>query len=171
MTETTKQISRVIIRASIQDVWDTLTKQGEVLPFFFGTVMHTTGLVPGGLIHMRSPNGKYTAVVGEILDIDPPHRYSMTFRFTNYDDPPCKVTHELKEVEGGVELTLTSEEIPVGSKTERDMKQGGDLIVNTLKGILETGKPPLKTRFILTMIALTSWMTPKRCLAENWPMH
>jgi len=171
MPETTKQISRVIIKASIQEVWDVLNKQGEPLPFFLGSVMHTTGLVPGGVIHMRSPDGKFTAVVGEIIDIDPPNRYSMTFQFTTYDDPPCKVTHELREVEGGVELTLIAEDIPVGTKTERDMKQGGALIVNTLKSLVETGKPPFKTRMILTMISLTSWLTPKRCLASNWPME
>ena len=117
MTETTKQVFRIIIEADIQEVWDTITRQGEPLPHFFGSVMHTSGMQPGASIRMRTPDGKYTAVAGEILECDPPHRFSHTFRFTQFDDPPCKVTYELKEVEGGVEFTLISEEVPVDTKT------------------------------------------------------
>ena len=55
----------------------------------------------GSKMAARSANGKYTAIVGEVLEFDPPHRYSHTFRFTHLDDPPCIVTYELKEVEDG----------------------------------------------------------------------
>lgn len=169
--ETTKLVHRIHIKATIQEVWDALTKEGEVLPFFFNSVLHTTTLAPGAPMRMRSPDGKYTGVVGEVLEIEPPHRYVTTFKFTNFDDPVCKVTHELKEVDGGVEYTLTSEQIPPGTKTEKQMKQGGDFIVKTLKGVVETGRPPFTSRLILTMIGLFSWMTPKQCLSEHWPLE
>ena len=55
---TTTKVSQVTINAPVQQVWDTLTKEGEVLPFFFGSVMHTTSLAPGAPIRMRSPDGK-----------------------------------------------------------------------------------------------------------------
>ncbi len=109
-------------------------------------------------------------MVGEVLEIDPPHRYVTTFKFTNFDDPPCKVTHELKETDAGVVYTLTSESIPTGTKTEKQMRQGGDFITKTLKGMVEQGKPPLMSRLILTMISLFAWTTPKRCLSEHWPL-
>jgi uncharacterized protein YndB with AHSA1/START domain len=171
MTETSKQIYRITIRAPIQDVWDTLTKDGEPLPFFFGSVLHTTGLKPGAQVRMRTPNNKYTGVVGEVLEFEPPHRYVMTFKFTDLDDPPCKVTHELREVEEGVEYLLISEQIPAGTKTEKYMAGGGKFITETLKSVLETGKPPMKSRMILLMIRLTGWMTPKRCRSEHWPLQ
>ncbi len=170
MPETTKIVNRVKIHAPIQQVWETLTKEGEVLPFFFNSVLHTTTLAPGAPMRMRSPDGKFTGVVGEVLEIDPPYRYVTTFKFTNFDDPVCKVTHELREVEDGVVYTLTSEEIPAGTKTEKQMKQGGDFIVKTLKGVVETGKPPMSSRLILWMISLFAWTTPKKCLSENWPL-
>ncbi|MBC7966756.1 MAG: SRPBCC domain-containing protein, partial [Fuerstia sp.] len=75
MTQTKQLVHRVIIKATIQQVWDALTKEGEVLPFFFGSVMHTTGLKPGAQLRMRTPNGKYTGVVGEILECNPPYRF------------------------------------------------------------------------------------------------
>ncbi len=169
--ELATQVSRIIINAPIQQVWDALTKEGEVLPFFFGTVMHTTTLAPGAPVRMRSKNGKYTGVVGEVLELDPPRLYSMTFKFTNFDDPVCKITHELKEIEGGTEYTLTSTEIPKGTKTEKQMAQGGTFIVKALKHYVETGgKANGMAKFIMVMSALTGFMSPKASLSKNWPL-
>ena len=168
MTQTKQLVHRVIIRATLQQVWDALTKEGEVLPFFFGSVMHTTGLKPGAQLRMRTPNGKYTGVVGEILECDPPYRFSHTFRFTNLNDPPCKVTYELKEVEGGVEFTLTSDDVPVGTKTEGQMAQGGGFITSVLKSVVETGRPSLGYRLLLTIIRIMP--SPAACKSEHWPL-
>jgi uncharacterized protein YndB with AHSA1/START domain len=167
---TSTQVSQVTIQAPIQQVWDTLTQTGEILPFFFGNVLHTTSLGPGAPIRMRSPDGKYTGVVGDVLEFEPPYKYSMTFKFTNLDDAVCMVTHELREIEGGTEYTLTSEAIPVGTKTEKNMQQGGELITKTLKACVETGKPPLMARFIMLMSKLFAFTTPKQCLTENWAL-
>lgn len=169
MSQATQQVYRVTINAPIDEVWKVLTKENEVLPFFFGSVLKTPGLKPGAPIRMRSPDGKFTGVVGDVIDFDPPHRYSHTFRFTNYDDPPCKVIYELKEVAGGTEFTLITEDVPAGTKTEKQMAQGGPFIANTLKALVETGKPQMSSRMILTIIKLTAFMTPKKCLSSNWP--
>ncbi len=132
--------------------------------------MHVDQLAPGSRMAMRSEDGRWTGVVGDVLEVDPPKRFAHTFKFTNFDDPVCKVTHELKEVEGGVEYTLTSEDIEPGTKTEKQMKQGGGFIVKTLKGWVENGKPPFGSRMILTMISLFAFTTPKQCLSEHWPL-
>lgn len=168
--DTTTLVSQVIINAPIQKVWDTLTKPGEILPFFFGSVMHTTTFEPGAPIRMRSPDGKYVGVVGDILELDPPYKFSMTFKFTNLDDAVCKVTHELREVEGGTEYTLISEQIPVGTKTEKNMTGGAKIITSTLKSCVERGKPTMTARMIMIMGRLFGFMTPKKSLSSNWPM-
>jgi uncharacterized protein YndB with AHSA1/START domain len=170
MTEQPKQYYRVMIDAPLETVWDILTKEGEVLPFFFGSVLHTTGLRPGAPIRMRTPDNKYTGVVGEVLEFEPPHRYSHTFRFTNLNDPPCKVSYLLRQTHQGVEFTLITEAVPAGTKTEKSMAQGGPFITETIKALAETGKPPLKSRMILGVIAATRWMTPACCKTEHWPM-
>lgn len=168
--ETTTQVSQIVIDAPIQQVWETLTMEGEVLPFFFGSVMHTTKFAPGAPIRMRTPNGKYTGVVGEVLELDPPYKYSMTFKFTNFDDAVCKVTHELKEIEGGTEYTLTAESVPVGTKTEKNMLGGGKIITTTLKSCVETGKPTRMASFIMLTGKMFGFMSPKSALSSNWPM-
>ena len=119
---------------------------------------------------MRTADGKYTGVVGEILEFDPPHRYGHTFKFTNYDDRPCKVFYDLKEVGGGVEFTLTAEEVPVATKTAKQMQGGADFTVKTLKAIVENGRPPLGTRALFTMFKLMAPFSPKTTLTEHWPL-
>lgn len=170
MTNGSKAVSKIFIKGSIQDVWRELTKTGEAQKSMFNSVMHTTGLRPGAKIQMRSINGKYVGVVGEVLEIDPPYRFSHTFKFTNYDDPYCKVTYKLKEVDGGVEFTLISEDMPAGTKTESQMTSGGDMIVGTMKNIIETGKPSFPIRMMHVMIALMAPFTPAKCRVEEWPL-
>jgi hypothetical protein len=110
--------------------------------------------------------------VGEILEVEPPYKLSHTMKFTAYDDPYCTVTYELREVDGGVEFTLTSEDIPAGTKTAKDMVRGGEFIVGTLKAVIENGKPPLSTRLLFGMFGLLApFITPKQCLTQNWPLE
>lgn len=170
MAETERAVFKVFIRGSIDAVWREITKTDEVQPCMFNMRLHTPGLKPGAPVRMRTKNGKYTGVVGDVLEFDPPRKYSHTFKFTNYDDPPCTVIYELKEVTGGVEFTMTLDDMPKGTKTAKQMVQGGQMIVNTLKAVVETGKPPLGTRMLYAMFSLMEPMSPKATRSENWPM-
>lgn len=164
-----KAVYQVVINAPIDKVWDELVKTDEVLPFFFGSVCKTTGeLRVGAPVAMQTPNGKFRSVVGEVLEFSPPHRYSHTFKFTNYDDAPCTVTYELKEVAEGVEFSLITTNVPAGTKTEKGMAQGGTFIVQTFKALVETGRPSFGQRVMLGVMGLFAPFTPKQCRSENW---
>src|SRR5262245_43561078 len=132
--------------------------------------LDTDGLQPGGQIRMRSPGRKNTAIVGEVLEVTPPFRYVHTFRFTQFDDPPCTVIHELKEIEGGVEYTLTHENVPAGTRTAKQMNQGGALICKTLKAVVERGRPTFGVRLLYRLFRLLEPLTPGRCRSEHWPL-
>ena len=106
MDDKETNVFRVHIRGSIEQVWREITKTDEAQQAMFNSVMHTRGLKPGAPFRMRTVDGKYTNVVGEILEVDPPHRFAHTMRFTNYDDPPCRITYDLKPVTDGVEIHL-----------------------------------------------------------------
>lgn len=171
MTEkTSRSVSRVVINADIQTVWNELTKTGEAQKAMFNMVMHTTGLRPGAVIQMRTISNRFVGVVGEVLEIDPPYRYSHTFKFTNYDDPLCKVTYELKEVDGATEFTLISEDMPVGTKTEQQMSSGGDMIANTLKAVVETGKPSFGVRLLHVLFKVMEPFSKKSTSVDQWPL-
>jgi uncharacterized protein YndB with AHSA1/START domain len=172
MAEPRKMVSRVVIKGRIEDVWREITKTDEPQQAVFGAKMHRLALAPGSPIRMRTPDGKYTSVVGEILEVDPPRKLSHTMKFTAYDDPWCKVTYELREVPEGVEFTLVSEDVPAQTKTAKDMERGGPFIVNTLKAVVETGRPPLGTRLLYAMFGLLGpLMMPKQCRSEHWPLE
>jgi len=169
--KTVRLVSRIVIKGRIEDVWREITKTETPQLAFFGAQMRYRALSAGSPVQMRTPDAKYTSVVGEILEVSPPHRFSHTMKFTAHDDPYCKVTYELKEVPGGVEFTLISEDVPEGTKTHKDMARGGDFIAATLKQVIEQGKPALGTRLIYAMFSLLAFTTPAKCKSDHWPLE
>lgn len=161
----------VVIKGSIQDVWHEITRTDAPILAFFNSRMHVSELAPGSGLAMRTPDGKYTAVVGKILECTPPTRFAHTFRFTGYDDPECSVIYDLKEVDGGVRFTLTIVDLPDGTKTAKQMASGGRMIVNTMKSVIETGRPSFGIRLLYVVFKLTAPLTPKKCLSDNWPIN
>jgi hypothetical protein len=109
-------------------------------------------------------------VIGEVVEHDPPRRFAHTHRFTQHDDPFCTVVYDLKKVEGGVEVTLTVENIPAGTGTEKEMMKGGDFILKNLKAIVETGRPPFGTRLMYAMFGALEFVLPAKTKSENWPL-
>ncbi len=168
-----RRIFRIEINAPIERVWREITRTDAPILCFFNNRMCLSpgGLTAGSKLAMRSPDGKWTGVVGTILASEPPHRFSHTFKFTNFNDPECKMTYELKPTKTGTEFTLIIDDLPVGTKSAKQMLQGGNLIVNTLKSVMETGKPGVGVRILFAMFkVLGPIMTPKQCRSENWPV-
>jgi len=161
---------RVLIDGKLEDVWHEITRTDQPIPAFFNNRMDLGSLSAGSKLAMRSPDGKYTGVVGEILEVVPLKRFSHTFRFTNFDDPECVVIYDLEDTDSGVQFTLTIDNLPTGTKTAKQMVQGGTMIVNTLKAVIETGRPSFGTRLLFVLFKLMGPFSPKRCLSENWPI-
>ncbi|GJM26566.1 MAG: hypothetical protein DHS20C16_29810 [Phycisphaerae bacterium] len=168
MANTIRSVSTVTINGTLEQVWREITKTDEVQKCMFDMRLHTSGLKPGAKIFMRSANGKYTGVVGEVVDFDPPHLYSHTFQFTNIDDPPCKVIYELKDLGGQVEFSLIIEDLVEGTKSAKQMVSGAKMITGTLKSIVETGKPSFGVRMLYVLFKLMAPLNPKRTRSEHW---
>ena len=80
------------------------------------------------------------------------------------------MAYELKEVKGGVEVTLRVIGMPAGTRTAKSMQQGGTAILAALKAIAETGRPPLGTRLMYRMFDWLEFVLPARTRAEHWPL-
>lgn len=119
---------------------------------------------------MVSNKDRTVAVIGKILEMDPPYRMVHSFRLTALPDPPSTVTYTLKEKDGGTEFTLITEHVIAGSKSEKSMHQGSKFIVDNLKACVETGKVTFGARITLAMYSLMAPMTPKSMSAEKWPL-
>ena len=163
-------IFRIVINADIHRVWRELTKTDEAQGAVFNAWLHATALKPGGRMQMRTGSGKHVLVVGEVLEFDPPRRFVHSHRFTQHDDPVCQVAYELNPVAGGVEVTLRVIGLAPGTTTAKSMQQGGNMILQSLKAIAETGRPPLGTRLLYVAFGLMEFVLPKRTRSENWPL-
>jgi hypothetical protein len=165
-----RAVFRIVINGSQQAIFDELASVDRPLGAIFNSRMATTGLKRGGRIQMRTVSGKHTIVEGDILEYDPPHRFVHTHRFTQFDDPVSIVTYELKPVEGGIEVTLTVNDLPLGTKTAVEMQRGGGFMLKNLKAIVETGRPTLAARAMYTLFGAMEFVLPARCKTANWPI-
>ena len=166
-----RAVFRIVIAGSQQAIFDELTATSRPLPAIFNSRMHTTGLRPGARMQMRTVSGGHVIVEGDILEYDPPRRFVHTHRFTQHDDPVCRVTYELKPVEGGVEVTLTVDDLPLGTKTAKGMQDGGDFILRNLKAIVETGRPPVGTRLMYRAFGALEFVLPAKTKTQHWPLE
>jgi len=163
-------VFRIFINADINRVWHELTKTGEAQGAVFNAWLHTTGLTPGGRIQMRTGTGKHVVVDGEVVTFEPPFLYVHTHKFTQYDDPVCQVSYELKPVGTGVEVTLRVIALAAGTATAKNMRSGGTMILDCLKAIAESGRPPLKIRLMYWLFDYLEFVLPARTRSEHWPL-
>lgn len=164
-------VSKIVIAGSQQAIWRELTKQGEPQAAVFNAWLHAQSLAPGQRMQMRTASGGKVIVVGEVLEFDPPNRFAHTFRFTQYDDAPCTVIYELRPVAGGIEVSLIVENLPVGTRTAKSMASGSRSILDTLKRVVEDGRPAFGTRLMYALFDRMEFALPKRCDATHWPLE
>ena len=178
MARTETAVFSTHINASKEAVWQEITKTDGPQDAMFHTVLHTTGLKPGASYQMRTPDGRYVNAIGEILEYEPPTRLKQTVQFVRYDDPKVTVTYDIADApQGGVDLTITVEDIPVGTKSGDSWtgSGGGDWICTTIKQIVEDGQASTSTRLMYRFFdvfapVIAPIATPKRTKVENWPM-
>jgi len=170
MTNSSKAVFRVVIDGSIEKVWHELTKQGEPQAAVFNSWLHAQSLGVGQNLQMRTRTGQHVIVVGKITSFEPPHRFAHTFRFAQHDDPECEVIYELKQLPAGVECTLVVDRMPMGTKTAKSMQTGGTMILETLKRVVETGRPSLSIRIMYWFFDHMEFVLPARTRSEKWPL-
>jgi hypothetical protein len=161
-------VFRTFIKADIQRVWREFTKQGETQGAVFNAWRHSASALGAGVPkQMRTGTGRHVIVDGTVEVFEPPNRFVHTHRFTQFDDPLCRVSHELKPVGGGVEVTLRVLGLPSGTPTAKSMAGGGTRILATLKAVSETGQPTMGTRLMYWVFDQMEFVLPARTKSEH----
>jgi uncharacterized protein YndB with AHSA1/START domain len=159
----TTQVYRVYIKAPAQRIWDAITTSEWTERYgYTGHVDYE--LRPGGAYRVRATTAFREAaeaggntlpeviIDGEVIEADPPHRLVTTFRMLMDPEmaaePFTRITHEIKELPGGVcSLTLVHElegaprlaAILSGSLEDYGAGGGHAWVLSDLKTLLETG--------------------------------
>ena len=104
--------SSVVIKASLQKVWDGLTLPELVKQYFFGTNMVTDWKVGSPIFFRGEWEGKAYEDKGTVLEFNPLKSLSYNYwsGFSGVEDKPENyqiLKYEVEEVEGGVKLTIS----------------------------------------------------------------
>ncbi len=150
-----------------QRVWDEITKTGRIQLALNNTVLESP-MTPGSKLRYYSPSRKRVFVVGEIVEVTPPRRFSHTFKLLmNGADAPSLVTWELEETAAGCRVTLTHSGWTDQVKTHKGTAAGWIEILNILKQQLETGDIPMKTKVIYALMGASMFLLPKATKVEE----
>ena len=136
-------IYSVLIDAEAARVWRAITDGADTERYYFGTRV-ASDWRPGANVVYTYPDGS-VAADGEVIEIDPPNRVTMSFH-ARWDpeieaEGPVRMTWEVEAQGPQTKLTVTTAGLRAGSKTEAEFGGGIVYIVSNLKTLLETGAP------------------------------
>ena len=132
------------IRATIDKVWEALTKPDFTRQYWFGFEQRS-GWTKGASWQIVGQDGKIWDS-GEILEIDPPRRVVISWTHQMKDElraeGASRATYELEPVGDTVKLTI----VHVGGPKLIEAVSGGwPQVLASLKSLLETGRPLERT--------------------------
>jgi uncharacterized protein YndB with AHSA1/START domain len=149
-----------------QQVWEEITKLGKVQRSVMNTLLEST-LKPGAKLRYYSPDKKRVFVVGEVVEITPPRKFTHTYRLLMHNESPSLVTWELTDIPGGCRVTITHSGWTDQVKQHKGVAGGWRQILGALKQELETGQLPFMTRLVWGVMGTMMFMLPKATKVEE----
>ena len=138
-----RYVSQIFIRATPAEVWRAITESEFTTRYYYGSTVESDW--QAGRPY-RYAIGANEAIVGVVLEADPPRRLVQTFDARWDDDvrpdAPSRLTWEIEEVMPGVsKVTTIHDEFPSRTATFEQVAGGMPFILSGLKSLLETGQP------------------------------
>ena len=136
------RVFTVYVKSTPDEVWSAITDSEFTLRYYYASTVESDW-EPGSPYRYLIAGSD--AIVGEVLESDPPRRLALTFD-ARWDeqvasDPPSRITWEIVEAGPGVvEVKAVHEGLVPGSATANQI-EGMAYILSGLKTLLETGEP------------------------------
>jgi uncharacterized protein YndB with AHSA1/START domain len=147
-------------------VWDEITKTGRIQLAMHNTILESA-LTPGSKLRYYSPDRKRVFVVGEVVEVSPPRRFSHTFKFTMRSEVPSLVTWELEETPTGCRVTLVHGGWTNQVKSHKGVVSGWLEILGILKQEMETGAIPFKVSVLYKVMGAFMFLLPRSTKVEE----
>ena len=133
----------VFIRSTPVHVWEAITNSDFTTQYYFASTVESEWKPGSPFVYEISGA---TAIVGEVLEADPPKKLVCTFdaRWDEHvtPDPPSRITWELQSAGDGVtQLTVVHDGFDSRTATFEQVVGGMPFILSGLKTLLETGEP------------------------------
>jgi len=174
MTPKTPRTGRAVFKTLIggtrEEVYAELTRTDRPLRAWPNARLHTPGLEAEARVQVRTATGEHTLCDGVVLAHDPPRRFSHTICYTRFRDPAFIVTYELREAKTDVELVVTLEDIPLGTRTARQAMRDARHVAEDLKHLVENGRRSTLARVRHIWASLMEFSLPADTMSERWPL-
>lgn len=140
---TTRFVYVTYILATPEKVFEAITRP-EIARRYWGHE-NVSDWAPGSpWQHIRDDEQRTVDIVGEVVEVDAPNRLVITWAGASQAEDPeqySRVTFEIdQEADGRVRLSVSHDDLEVGSGMEADVSKGWPLVLSSLKSYLETGQ-------------------------------
>jgi uncharacterized protein YndB with AHSA1/START domain/DNA-binding transcriptional ArsR family regulator len=136
------RVFTVYVRSTAEQAWQAITDSEFTSQYYYASTVESEWTAGSPYRYLI---GDGEAIVGEVLEAEPPRRLAMTFD-ARWDekvavDPPSRISWEIADAGPGVvEITVVHDGLVPGSATA-DQVAGMTYILSGLKTLLETGEP------------------------------
>lgn len=130
------------ISSTPEKVFEAITRP-EVARRYWGHENVSDWKVGSKWEHVRADDERKVQLVGKVVENSPPNRLVITWADPSQADDPngySRVTFAIEEYDNMVRLTVTHDELEVGSGMEKGIKSGWPIVLSSLKSLLETGR-------------------------------
>ena len=141
----TKQTTRFVyvtyIASTPEKVFAAITRP-EMARQYWGHENVSDWTVGADWQHVRDNDARPVEIVGKVLEISAPHRLVISWAGASQADNPdsySRVTFEVEPHENGVRLTVSHDELELGSSMAAGVTKGWPWVLSSLKSYLETG--------------------------------
>jgi uncharacterized protein YndB with AHSA1/START domain len=140
--ETTSFVYVTYIVSTPEKVFEAITKP-EIAQRYWGHE-NVSDWVPGSKWeHVRANDDRTVQVVGKVVEVTPPSRLVITWAGASQEADPSaysRVTFEIEPFDKMVKLTVSHDELEVGSGMAKGVSRGWPIVLSSLKSLLETGE-------------------------------
>jgi uncharacterized protein YndB with AHSA1/START domain len=130
------------IRSTPEKVFEAITKP-EVARRYWGHENVSDWLPGSAWQHVRADAQRTVQIVGKVVEVTPPQRLVITWANPSQADDPAatsRVSFDIAPYDGMVRLTVTHDELELGSGMAAGIQRGWPIVLSSLKSLLETGQ-------------------------------